>query len=267
MKNKIKIISLFFLLTGIFLSLLPTSGCQNLPVVPKIPGKDTLVFDTLLTEEIPDTTPGKITGLIIDDDNINYKIGGAKITLIGTSISDTTNQDGIFILNNCPQGTQSILIEHPNFMSKIVNNIDVLPRKTTSVGNVGLRDLYVDGIVDDSNAVNPANVVGWDESSSAKVSYKGYLVVDMGKDEEIVNGDGKDFEIKWQGGYYTTAQIFISNYPDTFWTLLAQYDFNRAYDPRITSFDITLPVARYIKIKANEYGQIYIYFIKVINYK
>ncbi len=86
----------------------------------------------------------------------------------------------------------------------------------------------------------------------------GYITLDMGKNEEIINGNGVDFEIIAQGGKYTTQ---VGNNLSQPFTLLGQGQGNQTYD--LDTVDI--PVARYIQIQCNSEFLIFLDAIVAIN--
>lgn len=100
----------------------------------------TTTTTTTTTSTTTTTIPnGIITGtVVLNGENDN---GGTTISVVGTSNSTTTDQDGSFSLSIAP-GTYSISISKSNFSSASSSNISVSSAATTNAGSFTLYAQY-----------------------------------------------------------------------------------------------------------------------------
>ncbi len=78
----------------------------------------------------------KVTGNITDS-NTNTPIVGANICLYNANFITSTDVNGDFIFEGVPEGNYTIIIDHPNYVQKVINEfvvVDVLSVKELNDG-------------------------------------------------------------------------------------------------------------------------------------
>lgn len=85
--------------------------------------------------------PGKIYGTVIDKIT-NNPVEGAVVTLIeDVSVTATTNEQGVFYLDNLAEGIYSIRIEKEYYKREDITGINVTPKKAENIGTIYLETL------------------------------------------------------------------------------------------------------------------------------
>ncbi|MCG3221592.1 MAG: hypothetical protein H7641_09455, partial [Candidatus Heimdallarchaeota archaeon] len=116
------------------------------------------------------------------------------------------------------------------------------------VSNNHLGDAYANSVVTGYSHYysNGDNAIGPPDGNYATISFSysiGYLTLDMGENESIIDGEGDDFLVIAQGNY----TIWVENYLSQPMVMLSIGLNNRSYDLTTTEFN----EVRYIRI---EYG-------------
>jgi len=135
-----------------------------------------------------------------------------------------------------------------NLTLKITDSIGSSSCKTTWVkiwANLG--DRYVNTVVTESSLwySSGERAIGAPNNKFAIIFFdygNGYITLDMGKNEEIFNGEGDDFKIIAQGGEYS---ILVSNNLSQMFRFLGLGTGNKSFD--ISSIDLS--IVRYIRIE------------------
>jgi hypothetical protein len=109
---------------------------------------------------------------------------------------------------------------------------------------------------------NPENALGAPDGQYAQIYLdyaSGYLTLDMGEQEEIVNGPGNDFTVIAQGGNYS---VFLQPTYDSSPSLIGRTNGTRSFDLD----DISMDLARYVRVEHFVGDTVELDAIEAINY-
>ncbi|MHA2247321.1 MAG: aryl-sulfate sulfotransferase [Candidatus Hodarchaeales archaeon] len=124
-----------------------------------------------------------------------------------------------------------------------------------------LGDEHANSVVSEVFILFPENALGPPDNVFANVVedyFRGYITIDMGTNEEIIDGKGNDFAVIAQGGEYN---VFVSNDFGQSFTSLGGRNGNQSFD--LGTVGITS--ARYVKIECNSSDSVYLDAIVAFN--
>jgi hypothetical protein len=129
---------------------------------------------------------------------------------------------------------------------------------------VDFGDAYVDSVVATRSAwySNGESAIGAPDSELASIFEDygpGYLTLDMGENEEIINEVGNDFEIVSSGGNYSVS---ISPDLDRAFIGLGVFSGTQSFDLSVTEYN----VIRYIRLDLNSIDPVFLDAIVALNY-
>ena len=103
------------------------------------------------------TDPGAIAGAVLD--SLNFPLPDVEIELMTADISDSTNAQGYYNIENLVPGFYDIKFSHEGFMDTTVDNVPINPNETTTL-NISLRAgcRYVVGDANGNGAFNGIDV-------------------------------------------------------------------------------------------------------------
>jgi len=114
--------------------------------------------DTTIQDVILYMDKGSIAGNVFDvtEDGIR----GVEITVINAGISDTTDINGDYVLENISAGLYSVSFSHPDYKDTIINGIQVVPEDTTSLDIVMffINSGFIAGSVIDTMGISVEDV-------------------------------------------------------------------------------------------------------------
>jgi hypothetical protein len=121
------------------------------------------------------------------------------------------------------------------------------PKNSSIRFNSNLGDVYANSFVTELSFwyIFGENALGPPDDLFALIYQdygNGYLTLDMGSHEEIIDGNGPDFSIVARGGKYT---IRVGNYSSSLFTILGTGEGNESFDLSTVDFSD----ARYVQIE------------------
>ena len=87
----------------------------------------------LQTQVLANTLTGKIS-----DISGNAAVEGAYVYLYNTDFIDTTDVNGEFSMDGVPPGTYTIIIDHPDYVQKVIKNFTV----SSTASSIEMTDRY-----------------------------------------------------------------------------------------------------------------------------
>ncbi|MYI95182.1 TonB-dependent receptor [Candidatus Poribacteria bacterium] len=87
---------------------------------------------TVSTHDVSAATTGKISG-IVTDEGTEQPLANAKVTIVGTSTTATTNDSGYYVMTNIPPAGYDVIVEITGYRSKTVEATKVFAGLTTTI--------------------------------------------------------------------------------------------------------------------------------------
>lgn len=184
--------------------------------------------------------------------------------------NDTLYESGImtskYILLEINDWTSSKWL--PGFYNIELFVIDEMGKNSTNEVTVEvivvLGDIYANNYLPNYSMyyLNGENAIGAPNGQFSTITYdydNGYLTLDMGKNEEIIDGEGNDFQIIASGGEYS---VWISNDLNTPFIYLGSNFSDASFDISTSS----LSIARYVRIEYRSGDDVLIDSIVAYNY-
>ena len=91
-----------------------------------------LCIMTVGTHDVIAATTGKISGTVTDE-GTKQPLANAKVTVLGTSTTATTNDSGYYVMTNIPPAGYDVIVELAGYRSKTVEATKVFAGLTTTI--------------------------------------------------------------------------------------------------------------------------------------
>ncbi len=101
-----------------------------------------ILFSSIYAQEKTDS--GMLRGKVIDEVTKQPLIG-ADVFLIGTELGASTNQEGIFIIQDAPEDIYKLQVQYIGYRSFVRTDVRVIRNKTTDLRELGLQLALVEG--------------------------------------------------------------------------------------------------------------------------
>jgi len=169
---------------------------------------------------------GKITGTVQTDGSLPSTT--FKLAVVGSADTFDVAENGQILTDYIPIGTLTVdIIPADYYFIQRITDVEVSRKSTTDIGNIALRDLFVDHVVDDTCFIDDNGCVGFDQYDYAYTDPQGCndeLIVDLGANEEAIPGSGPGLEFKIGGAGEVSGQIKVSDTDSTFNNFVNYYD-------------------------------------------
>jgi len=228
-----------------------------------IPSDAEVLHNIYLTKTLENST-GSITGKLrttVLDQVIDIYLSTSKHAVV--------NSSGTFILTDVIPGTHSVYLDmDSNFFDEAISGITVYPSSNTDLGQIELRDLFIDAVVSADSSVEQANLcIGYsDLTDYAIIPDSSWMIFDLGLNEELQNDYDiePDFilDIAAVDNAVDSVRVFVSeNNANTFEYIVDQARVSELWYYDIS--DVTTSKIRFVRIETFK-GAIKFKYCKII---
>jgi len=239
-----------------------------------IPENDTLTQDI----EMMFGGFGKISGTVQTDPSLPATT--IKVAVVGAADTFDIAENGQFLTAYLPAGNLTIdIIPADHYFIERITDIEVTRKTTENIGDIELRDLYADRVVEDSCFIGGSDCLGFNDGTYAYAELDGCnggLIIDLGENEGAVPVAGFGLEMKIGGAGFVSGEVKVSETDSTFDNFVNYYglpefslDFDNTGGSQVIEFSLEnsgMNEIRYISFEVDgsvEVGRLY--YIKVLN--